>query len=499
MDKENLNPINGDQTKKLDIPVDDLTETSPVSNNESQLVDDFFKDFSLPEDVMPSQEDDTKEPILKEHWESPSDVAEPAPEEDFFDEEAEEDTVPVDPDKRPAPDKNRGLWGMLHSIPHLLVSCIWLALVVIIGVSLGRIVWDSCADLMAFGKEDKTITITITEEEAKRAPNGTLIKVDIEAIAQKLADAGMIDNPDLFVQFATLTHKDQDIAAGTYTLNSYYDYNAIINSISYNASGRSVVTVMIPEGYTCAQVFALLEEKGVCEAKELEKYAAEGELEDYWFLEGVTRGDKYCLEGYLFPDTYEFYQKEDAGRVINKLLATFDYRFSDLMKEDFKEMQDRYAKMMASNGYGSDYITQHPLTIHQLVTLASIVEKESGEAAESFDIASVFYNRLSNQKTYPYLDADATVHYAIGDYYGEIKVLTQAHLNTNSPYNTRGVQKGLPPGPIANPGIYSLYAVLDPNETNYYYYVLDPSVATHRFATTYNEFLQIKKELGYNS
>ena len=125
------------------------------------------------------------------------------------------------------------------------------------------------------------------------------------------------------------------------------------------------------------------------------------------------------------------------------------------------------------------------------------MEKESGEPAESFDIASVFYNRLSNQKEHPYLDADATVHYAIGDYFGEIKALTQAHLNTNSPYNTRGVQKGLPPGPISNPGIYSLYAVLDPNETNYHYYVLDPSVATHKFAATYNEFLQIKKELGY--
>ena len=324
-----------------------------------------------------------------------------------------------------------------------------------------------------------------------------LSRKDIEAIADKLHEAGLVDNPKLFSEFATRTGKDMEISAGTFTLNTYYDYNAIINGISFSAASKQVVTVMIPEGYTCAQIFALLEEKGVCSAKDLEQYASQGELEDYWFLEGVTRGTKYCLEGFLFPDTYDFYVADDPGRVIGKLLGTFDYRFTDIMKEDFAEMQDRYAQMLASHGYGSDYIASHKLTIHQLVTMASIVEKESANANESFDSAAVFFNRLANAREFPYLDADATVHYAIGDYFGEVKELTKNHLATNSPYNTRGVQKGLPPGPIANPGIYSLYAVLDPNENNYCYYVLNPKEGVHVFAETYDQHLANMKELGY--
>ena len=458
---------------------------------EEAYVDEFFRDFSLPEEAAPP-DPEPKEPILREQWQTaPIPPLTPeAPENDVA-----EETEDI-PKKRPK-DKNRGLWGMLHSIPHLFVSMIWLVIIVLIGVSLGRLVWTCAADLLAFGKEDTSVTVTITKEEVRRAPDGTLISVDIEAIADKLHEACLVDNPKLFIEFATRTGKDKEISAGTFTLNTYYDYNAIINGISFSAASKQVVTVMIPEGYTCAQIFALLEEKGVCSAKDLEQYAAQGELEDYWFLEGVTRGTKYCLEGFLFPDTYDFYVADDPGRVIGKLLGTFDYRFTDIMKEDFAEMQDRYAQMLASHGYGSDYIASHKLTIHQLVTMASIVEKESANANESFDIASVFFNRLANAREFPYLDADATVHYAIGDYFGEVKELTKNHLATNSPYNTRGVQKGLPPGPIANPGIYSLYAVLDPNENNYCYYVLNPKEGVHVFAETYDQHLANMKELGY--
>lgn len=385
---------------------------------------------------------------------------------------------------------------LLSGVPHVLVTCVWLGIILVIGVSLGRTIWACCSDLMAFGKPDQAITITITEAEAKKRSDGTR-EVDIDAIAQKLADAGLIEHPALFKLFATLTGKDQDISAGTYTLNSYFDYNAMINGMTYSAPAREIVTVMIPEGYNCAQIFALLQEYEVCTIKELEDYAANGELDDYWFLEGVQRGSKYCLEGYLFPDTYDFYTNDDPERVLEKFLDDFDYRFSDSMRSDFETFKQRYAKMLAANGYSSDYIAQNQLTMHQLVTLASIVEKESSNGSESFDIASVFYNRLSNQSEYPFLDADATVHYAIGDYFGQIKKLTQAHLSSNSPYNTRGYQKGLPPGPICNPGIYSLYAVLDPNDTDYHYYVLNPKAGIHVFSKTYREHQQVMASLGY--
>ena len=487
MDNEHLNPQESGQSK-----------ASAAKAKEDAWLEEFFRDFSLPEDVdtpAPSP----KEQILKDRWETAPIPTAQIPElpNDMIYEEDTDNPDGDEPAGAPAKDKTRGLWGMLHSIPHLLASCIWLALIVVIGVTLGRTLWTCASDLLAFGKEDTQVTITITENEAKRAPDGTLIHVDIDAIADKLHQAGLVDSPELFVKFATLTGKDKDIAAGTYTLNTYFDYNAIINGLSYHPAAKKTITVMIPEGYTCAQIFATLADKGICSVADLETYAANGELDDYWFLEGVTRGSKYCLEGFLFPDTYDFYVNDDPKRVIEKFLSNFDYRFSELMREDFKKMQERYAQMLSSHGYGSEYIESHKLTIHQLVTLASIVEKESASGNDSFDIASVFYNRLSNAKEFPYLDADATVHYAIGDYFGEIKELTKTHLNTNSPYNTRGVQKGLPPGPIANPGIYSLYAVLDPNETNYHYYVLDPKAGTHVFAATYREHQNNLNRLGY--
>ena len=390
----------------------------------------------------------------------------------------------------PQPKKGSGFLTMLGNISHLLVTFVWLAII------LGRFIWTCCSDLMAFGKPDQAITITVTEKEVIKHSDGTK-DVDIDSIAEKLNDAGLIEQPNLFKLFATITKKDQDISPGTYTLNSYFDYNAMINGMTYSAPAREIVTVMIPEGYNCAQIFALLSEYGVCTVNELEDYAAHGELDDYWFLEGVKRGSKYCLEGYLFPDTYDFYTNDDPERVLEKFLNDFDYRFSESMKEDFAVMKDRYAQMLSSHGYGSEYIAQNPLTMHQLVTLASIVEKESSNGTESFDIASVYYNRLTNQSEYPFLDADATVHYALEDYFGTIKQLTQAHLSVSSPYNTRGYQKGLPPGPICNPGIYSLYAVLDPNETSYHYYVLNTKTGLHEFSKTYAEHQRTMANLGY--
>ena len=482
MDNENKNPLSEDDSWLDEILGTDIPKeaTSAELANNSILRNSWTGAFDS-DAITVSAEDNTQRFVSQEQFSIPrEEIAEEAPE------------APVKETKK----KKSGLIAVLSGIPHVLVTCVWLAIIVLIGVSLGRTIWVCCSDLMAFGKPDQAITITITDAQVKKNADGTK-DVDIDSISQKLQDAGLIEHPSLFKLFATLTGKDQDISAGTYTLNSYYDYNAMINGMAYSAPAREIVTVLIPEGYNCAQIFALLEEHNVGTGQDLEDYAANGKLDDYWFLDGVKRGTKYCLEGYLFPDTYDFYTNDDPQRVLEKFLNDFKYRFSDSMREDFESFKTRYAKMLASHGYSSDYIAQNPLTMHQLVTLASIVEKESANGSESFDIASVFYNRLTNQKEFPFLDADATVHYAIGDYFGTIKKLTQAHLSTNSPYNTRGYQKGLPPGPICNPGIYSLYAVLDPNDTNYHYYVLDPSTGLHVFSKTYSEHQKAMNKLGY--
>lgn len=395
----------------------------------------------------------------------------PQPEEDPSSESApKKDT--------PAYKKGSGLFG----VPHLISTAIWLALIVAIGVSFGRMLWVCAADLLAFGKPDKAITITVDETDS------------IKTIATKLKDAGIIRYPNLFVFFADITGKGDRIVPDTYDLNSMYDYNALLKMMSYKPSSSEVVELLIPEGYNCAQIFKLLEEKGVCSQKELEEYAANGELKDYWFLEGLTRGTKYCLEGYLYPDTYKFYKDADPQYVLQKFLNNFDTRFTDKMYNDFIAMQKRFATMMKNNGYSTSYANSHKLTFHQFITLASIVEEEKANVAEGYDIAAVFYNRLAKPGSYPRLDSDATVYYAIGAFF-ERKPLTKTDLSSDSPYNTRKAG-GLPPGPISNPGSYSLYAALYPSETKYYYFIFDKEAGVHRFSKTLAEHNKWASKLG---
>ena len=383
----------------------------------------------------------------------------------------------IEQKRRPKRTDGYGLLG----IPHILATIIWGALILAIGISLGRVLWVCCADMMAFGKDPQTVTITITNDDTA------------ESIAKKLNNASLIRYPKLFEMFINLTGKDEDIGVGTFTLNSQLDYNAMVNAMYSGGSRREVVDIMFPEGYNCAQIFKLLEEKKVCSAADLEAYAADGELSEYWFLEGVARGDKYCLEGYMAPDTYQFYTNDSPRRVIEKFLDEFESRFTDKMKEDFQTIQKLYANRLKANGFSSAYINEHTLTLHQVVTIASVVQKETSSDSECYDIASVFYNRLVNPSIQS-LGADATVYYAIGDYFHETKELTAEHLNTDSPYNTRK-NKGIPPGPICNMGVQALYAALEPNETNYQYFVYDKNKYAHRFAVTEREHLNNVNEL----
>lgn len=380
---------------------------------------------------------------------------------------------------RPGMKKGYGLLG----IPHILSTAVWAVIILAIGVSLGRILWVCCADVMAFGRPEVQASVTIEKDD------------DITVVSQKLADAGLIAYPELFKMFAEITGKDQRISAGTFNLGSHLDYNAMINSMGSYGAARVEVEVLFPEGINCAQAFRILEKNGVCTVAELEEYAANGELDDYWFLEGVERGHKYCLEGYLAPDTYKFYTNDSPKRVFKKFLDEFDDRFTDIMKEDLAEMQNRYAKMLAKNGYSNQYIEEHPLTLHQVLTIASIVDRETASDSESYDIASIFYNRLTNPD-YPTLGSDATVYYAIGDYFREKDALTEADLNFDSPYNTRK-SEGLPPGPICNPSVYSLYAALDPNDTKYYFFIYDRENYYHHFSKNLKEHEKKAAELGY--
>lgn len=357
----------------------------------------------------------------------------------------------------------------LFSLPHLAATAIWLAIILFIGVGLGNILWEYAADMLALDQEE-TVAVEINIDEGDT----------IEDVCQKLQEKGLIKYPGFFKLYADLTDAMEKIRIGDYTLTNNLDYKALVSAMSSNAA-RLTSKVVIPEGYTCQQIFYLLEAKDVCSATALQKAAMEMDLSSYWFLEGVEQDSPNCLEGYLFPDTYEFYRKETPENVLAKLLSNFNRRFNDTMRESLVTLNEQLAEMMRKNGMSEEYISQHQMTVREVVIIASMIEREAANTSEGYTVASVIYNRLTNPNAYPYLQIDATLVY----YTGHNK-LTLEDLATDHPYNTY-LRPGLVPGPIANPSRASLDAALDPNTTTYYYYALNPVTGEHKFSETLAE------------
>ena len=316
----------------------------------------------------------------------------------------------------------------------------------VIGVSalLACIGWVAANDVLALNKPEKTATITITNDDS------------FGDVAEKLKDEGLIEYKFLFNLFATFTRSKDDVVAGTFTLNTDMDYRALLSGMSANSATRATVTVTIPEGYTVDQIFTLLEEKGVASVEDLQDMAANHDYA-FSFLQDLELGDYHRLEGYLYPDTYEFTTPQNPLYVINKMLVRFDEQFTDAMRQE-----------VADSGR----------TIHEVITIASMIEKET-DGNDRADIASVIYNRLNNPSsgTQGYLQIDATLAYINGG-----KVPTEADKSIDSPYNTY-LYKGLPAGPISNPGLESIKAAMNPNSTSYYYYALGDDGVHHFFKT----------------
>ena len=234
----------------------------------------------------------------------------------------------------------------------------------------------------------------------------------------------------------------------------------------------STVRVMFPEGCTVETVIGLLSSNGVAGEEELRDAAANADF-GYEFLTGES-GNPARLEGFLFPDTYEFYQPEDPKRTLNRLLGNFA-----------RKLEGWDLSGAESRGYD----------LNQIVTIASLIEKET-DGTDQARIASVIYNRLEGpgdrHGTYGYLQIDASLLYALPGHTGPV---TRADLETDSPYNLYKY-KGLPPAPIANPGAESMAAALSPEETDYYYYALAKD-GRHRFFSQYKEFSAFLKSAEY--
>ena len=334
---------------------------------------------------------------------------------------------------------------------------VYLLFVLVTSAILAGVGWLLINDLCAFNKEDITATIEVTADDT------------VSTIADKLEDAGLIQYKWFFKLFASVADAKDKIGTGTYELNTDMDYRALIVGM-HNSSGNlnsDTVRITIPEGYTVSQIIHLMAEKGVNTEENLLEAAKTASF-SYEYINNNSE-DISRLEGYLFPDTYDFYLNEKPANALNRLIKNFDSKLDD----------DLLARAEA-RGYD----------LKKIITIASLIEKET-DGTDQAKIASVIYNRLegSGDKggTYGLLQIDAALLYALPDHEGPI---TNADKQTDSKYNLYKYA-GLPPTPIANPGLAAIEASLEPDTTDYYYYALGKD-GKHHFSKTlqeHNEFL----------
>ena len=351
---------------------------------------------------------------------------------------------PEEPERRPAPQRRRR-----NKRSPLSNAMLYIVMVCAVSIVLAAVGWSLANDMLALNKDKVTATIVVDDEN------------DFGSVVDQLKDNDIIKYKGLFRLFSALSGGSDKIAQGSYLVDTDMDYRAILNSLGSGSSSRVEVSVTIQEGLTVRQIFELLEKEGVSTVEKLNDMAANHDYA-FSFLEDIPLGDPNRLEGYLFPDTYNFYMGEDPKYVINKMLVNFDSKVDDSMRQK-----------IADKGY----------TIQELLTVASMIEKET-DGTDRTTIASVIYNRLNNPGagTTGHLNIDATIQYVLPE--GEI-VSEEDYYTVESPYNTY-LNKGLPPGPIANPGLESIMAALNPESTNYYYYALGDD-GVHHFFTSYSE------------
>lgn len=330
-----------------------------------------------------------------------------------------------------------------------------LTFVVLASALLGCGGWLLFSDFCSFNRSGAPIQDTVVEVTADDT---------VETITDKLADAGLIEYKWFFKLYANLTSAEEEIGMGTYTLNTDMDYHALVagmRSVS-GSINEDTVRVTIPEGYTVAQTIALLAKNGVNTEAALTE-AAQNAKFDYSFIDNEST-DISRLEGYLFPDTYDFYVDEKPANALNRLIKNFNSKIDDEL-------------LSAAEARGYD--------LQKIVTIASLIEKET-DGSDRDRIASVIYNRLEGPGdkagTNGLLQVDASLLYGLPGHEGAI---TQSDLEADTPYNLYKY-KGLPPTPIANPGWDAIEAALQPAETDYYYYALGKD-GQHQFFASYRE------------
>ena len=276
------------------------------------------------------------------------------------------------------------------------------------------------------------------------------------AVAQMLYEEDIIKHPIVFKIQSRLGGYDGHFQPGSATVSNGMSYSQILNMLI--TPNREATRITIPEGYEIKQIARKLDEAGIVGWQDF--YAALNPQDyDYPFLQNLPQRDG-VMEGYLFPATYEIPDEMSAHDIIDLMLSAFDSQFT----------QEYYNRAYELG-----------MTIDEVITMASVVEREAGNDEERAKVAGVFYNRRNSGMKF---QSCATVQYILGE---RKPVLSIADTRIDSPYNTY-IYPGFPVGPICNPGIESIKAALYPEVTDAYYFVLGKN-GEHIFSNTYEDHL----------
>lgn len=319
-----------------------------------------------------------------------------------------------------------------------LLTIVWVSAVLAVSVFIATFALSSINDLVGFSKKSEEISITI--------PEGSTLG-DIAKILDK---NGVIDEPFTFEVYAMVKDMEDRLAPGTYTLNSNLGYDQIFQAIRKKDNDKKVVKLTFPEGMTLTEIANLLAENDVCDYDEF-MAAVDTETFEYEFetMMGKNENIYHKWEGYLFPDTYEFFTNSNPRSVMAKFISNFN-----------NKMSGYYVRMQELG-----------MNLDEVITLASVIQSEAGLMTDMENVSSAFHNRLAKGSGLPLLQSDVTYFYyrdEIEPYVEDEDLSDKYHTSYDTYY-----KQGLPVGPICNPGINAIEAALYPTETNYYYFVTD--------------------------
>ena len=331
----------------------------------------------------------------------------------------------------------------------IIVLVVLLVVVVILGTAgfFGYRILDAYRERNGMNRTDEIITVTVSDTDT------------VESVVQKLADSGVVKYEDKLMDYLRVQGTSFTLNTGDLQFYRYAGYPDIYGIIK-KASSRQTVTIRFREGDEVSDFVALFIENGIGTQEEFDQVL---DTYDFGYDYIPEPGTPNRLEGFLYPDTYEFYQDTTPQAALQKLVDEFDAKISET---------DIQAGLADSD-----------LSFYEVLTLASIVQKEAGTAADMPKVASVFLNRLDIDMK---LRSDACYSYRLPKEERSYS-LTAEQIQTDDPYNTY-MYEGLTPTPISNPTITAIRAVLYPEQTDYLYFCYVGNGVT-KFAKTYDEHM----------